>query len=336
MVETVQGKAGTALITGASAGIGRDYARYLAARNYDLVLTARRTARLNALAKELEKGFGITVTVLPADLEKPETPTKLAAEIKKRKITIDYLVNNAGYSLAGRFTKHKWAARAAMIQCMLTAVTELCYIFAPEMAKRGKGYIVNIASAAAFLPGSTADPLYGPVKSYVKKLSQSLYQEYKPQGVNIVASCPGYTYTEIHDVAGTREAMNRLPKFIWLEGPTVVRESHVTVIQGQGPVLINGWPYRLVAFILNFIPDNWLTATRGPKKDAAKPKAKKAPAKKAVTKKATAKPAAKKAAPKTAAKKPVKKAPAKKTTAKKAPAKKAPVKKITAKKAAKK
>ena len=322
MVERVQGKAGTALITGASAGIGRDYARYLAARNYDLVLTARRTARLNALAKELEKGFGITVTVLPADLEKPETPTKLAAEIKKRKITIDYLVNNAGYSLAGRFTKHKWAARAAMIQCMLTAVTELCYIFAPEMAKRGKGYIVNIASAAAFLPGSTADPLYGPVKSYVKKLSQSLYQEYKPQGVNIVASCPGYTYTEIHDVAGTREAMNRLPKFIWLEGPTVVRESHVTVIQGQGPVLINGWPYRLVAFILNFIPDNWLTATRGPKKDAAK--------------KATAKPAAKKTAPKTAAKKPVKKAPAKKTTAKKAPANKAPAKKTTAKKAVKK
>ena len=328
MVETVQGKAGTALITGASAGIGRDYARYLAARNYDLVLTARRTARLNALAKELEKGFGITVTVLPADLEKPETPTKLAAEIKKRKITIDYLVNNAGYSLAGRFTKHKWAARAAMIQCMLTAVTELCYIFAPDMAKRGKGYIVNIASAAAFLPGSTADPLYGPVKSYVKKLSQSLYQEYKPQGVNIVASCPGYTYTEIHDVAGTREAMNRLPKFIWLEGPTVVRESHVTVIQGQGPVLINGWPYRLVAFILNFIPDNWLTATRGPKKETAKSRTKKATTKKATTKKATAKkatakkatakPAAKKAAPKTAAKKPVKKAPAKKTTAKKA------------------
>lgn len=307
MVETSNAKAGTALITGASAGIGRDYARYLAARNYDLVLTARRTARLNALAKELEKGFNVKVTVIPADLEKPETPAKLAAEIKKRKITIDYLVNNAGYSLAGRFTKHKWTARAAMIQCMLTAVTELCYIYAPDMAKRGTGHIVNIASAAAFLPGSTADPLYGPVKSYVKKLSQSLYQEYKPQGVNIVASCPGYTYTEIHDVAGTREAMNRLPKFIWLEGPTVVRESHVAVIQGQGPVLINGWPYKLVAFILNFIPDNLLTSTRGPKKQAEKPKVKKA-----------------------APKAPAKKAPAKKTV-KKAPAKKAPAKKAAKK-----
>ena len=316
MVETVNVKAGTALITGASAGIGRDYARYLAARNYDLVLTARRTARLNALAKELQKAFNINVTVLPADLEKPETPTKLAAEIKKRKINIDYLVNNAGYSLAGRFTKHKWAARAAMIQCMLTAVTELCYIYAPDMAKRGKGYIVNVASAAAFLPGSTADPLYGPVKSYVKKISQSLYQEYKPQGVNIVASCPGFTYTEIHDVAGTREAMNRLPKFIWLEGPTVVRESHVAVIQGQGPVLINGWPYKLVALILNFIPDNLLTLTRGPKKEAATPKAKKAPAKKAAKKapmkKATPKAATKKASTKSAVKKPAKKSPAKK------------------------
>lgn len=298
MAQEQRKAAGTALITGASAGIGRDYARYLAAHNYDLVLTARRTARLNVLAKELQKGFNISVTVLPADLEKPETPGKLAAEIKKRKITIDYLVNNAGYSLAGRFTKHKWAARAAMIQCMLTAVTELCYIYAPEMAKRGKGYIVNVASAAAFLPGSTADPLYGPVKSYVKKLSQSLFQEYKPQGVNIVASCPGYTYTEIHDVAGTREAMNRLPKFIWLEGPTVVRESHVAVVQGHGPVLINGWPYKLVAFILNFIPDNLLTLTRGPKAETASPKAKKPAAKK---------PAAKKPAAKKSTKKPTKK-----------------------------
>jgi short-subunit dehydrogenase len=270
-------------------------------------------------------------------LEKPETPSQLAAEINKRKIHIDYLVNNAGYSLAGRFTKHKWAARAAMIQCMLTAVTELCYIFAPQMAAKGEGYIVNVASAAAFLPGSTADPLYGPVKSYVKKLSQSLYQEYKPQGVNIVASCPGYTYTEIHDVAGTREAMNRLPKFIWLQGPTVVRESHIAVINGKGPVLINGWPYRLVAFILNFIPDNLLTATRGPKKDAAKgaapkpaetpvhdaplkkPQARKAPAKKPAAKK----PAAKKpAAKKPAAKKPVAKKPAVKKQAAKAAAKK--------------
>lgn len=325
MAGTQQTKAGTALITGASAGIGRDYARYLAARNYDLVLTARRTARLNALAKELEKAFNINVTVLPADLEKPETPSKLAAEIKKRKINIDYLVNNAGYSLAGRFTKHKWAARAAMIQCMLTAVTELCYIYAPEMAKRGKGHIVNVASAAAFLPGSTADPLYGPVKSYVKKISQSLYQEYKPQGVNIVASCPGYTYTEIHDVAGTRDAMNRLPKFIWLEGPTVVRESHAAVLQGNGPVLINGWPYKLVAFILNFIPDNLLTATRGPKKAApkaaVKPEVKKAAPKKAA-KKAAPKTALKKVAPKTAVKKPAKNTPAKKSPAKKSPAKK--------------
>ena len=324
MVTSIQ-TAGTALITGASAGIGRDYARYLAARNYDLVLTARRTARLTKLAKELEKAFEIKVTVLPADLDKPETPAKLAAEIKKRKIHIDYLVNNAGYSLVGRFTKHKWTARAAMIQCMLTAVTELCYIFAPEMAKKGRGHIVNIASAAAFLPGSRSDALYAPIKAYVKGLSQGLYQEFKPQGVNIVAACPGYTYTEIHDVSGTREAMNRLPKFIWLQGPTVVRESHVAVMAGRGPVVINGFVYKLVAFLLSFIPDNLLTATGGPKKAkpkkaiAKKPAAKKAVAKKPAAKKAVAKkPAAKKAvAKKPAAKKAVAKKPAAKKTAKK-------------------
>lgn len=315
MVDMVQAKAGTALITGASAGIGRDYARYLAARNYDLVLTARRTPRLTKLAKELEKAFNITVTVLPADLNKAETPAKLAAEIKKRKIHIDYLVNNAGYSLVGHFTKHKWAARSAMIQCMLTAVTELCYIFAPEMAKKGRGHIVNIASAAAFLPGSRSDALYAPIKAYVKGLSQGLYQEFKPQGVNIVAACPGYTYTEIHDVSGTREAMNRLPKFIWLQGPTVVRESHVAVLEGRGPVIINGFVYKLVAFALNFIPDNLLTSTSGPKKETAK-------------KPASKKPAVKKSV--------AKKAPAKKPVAKKAPVRKTPAKKPAAKKTVKK
>lgn len=331
MAQSSKQSAGTALITGASSGIGRDYARYLAARQYDLVLTARRASRLNDLAKELQKAFNIKVTVLVADLDKPATPAKLAADIKKKNIQIDYLVNNAGYSLVGRFSKYKWAEHAAMIQCMLTAVTELCHIYAPQMAARGHGHIVNIASAAAFLPGSAHDVLYPAIKSYVKLMSQGLYRQYRPQGVNVVATCPGYTYTEIHDVSGTREAMNRLPKFVWLQGPRVVRDSHLAVMQGRGPVIINGWVYKLIAFALSFIPGNVMTRTPRPKTTTAeiapaaakKPAARKTTAKKATASKAKpTKAAAKKTAPKTA------KTPAKKSTKK-------PVKKA-AKKAAKK
>ena len=316
MADANRKPAGTALITGASSGIGRDYARYLAARDYDLVLTARRGPRMTALAKELEKAFGVSVTVIPADMAKPDTPKKLAAEVKKRKLQIDYLVNNAGYGIPGAFHKMKWQQHGDMIQVMLTGLTELAYLFAPDMVKRGRGHIVNVASVAAWLPGSPGNTLYAPVKAYVKVLSQSLYRELKPHGVNVVAMCPGYTYTEIHDVAGTREAVSRYPGFMWLEGPRVVREAHVAVVQGNGPVVINGGVYRVLTGLMSLLPGNLLTRTRG--KRAA------APAKPAAKKPAAKKPAAKKApAKKTAAKKPAaKKAPAKKPAAKKAAAKK--------------
>lgn len=303
MATTQNDREGTALITGASAGIGADYARYLAARNYDVILTARRTPRLNKLAKELEKAHGIKATVIPADLAKPDASAKLAAEIKKRKLQVDYLVNNAGYSKIGKFSKAKWKDQADMLQVMVTAVTELANIFTPDMVKRGRGYIVNVASVAAYLPGSAGDPLYAPVKAYVKSFSQSLYRELKPLGVHVIALCPGYTYTEIHDVSGTREVMNRYPKFIWLTAPRVVREGHLAVREGRGPVIVNGFMYSLLSTVFRFLPENLLTRTTPSRPTSVK-------------------------------KKPVKKAPVKKTAAKKAPAKKASAKKTAAKKPA--
>ena len=327
MAEAKRIIAGTALITGASSGIGRDYARYLAQRDYDLVITARRAPRLNQLAKELEKAYGTKVTVITADMAKPDTPAKLAAEIKKKKINIDYLVNNAGYGVAEKFTKSKWKTQQDMIQVMLTALTELAHIFAADMVKRGNGYIVNVASVAAYLPGTPGNTLYGPIKAYVKSFSQSLYRELRPHGVNVVASCPGYTYTEIHDVAGTRDQLNRMPKFIWLESPRVVREAHLAVRTGSGPVVINGAIYSILASIFSILPDNLITRAKKP--SAKKPAAAKAPAKKPAAAKAPAKkPSAKKPA---AAKAPAKKAPAKKPAAKKAPAKKPAPKKAVKK-----
>ena len=321
MAQVKREAAGTALITGASSGIGRDYARYLAARGYDLVITARRAARLNALAKELEKGFDTKVTVIVADMAKPETPTKLAAEVKKKKIQIDYLVNNAGYGVAAKFDKSKWQMQQDMIQVMLTGLTELAHLFGAEMVKRGHGSIVNVASVAAYLPGTPGNTLYAPIKAYVKVFSQSLYREMRPMGVNVVALCPGFTHSEIHDVAGARSAVNRIPGFMWLDGPRVVRDAHVAVIQGKGPVVINGGIYSLLASIVSTLPDNLITLAGSKKlKKAEKPKAptkskaasktKKAPAKKPATKKAAPKKTAAKkpAAKKTAATKPARKA----------------------------
>ncbi|MGB0342329.1 MAG: SDR family NAD(P)-dependent oxidoreductase [Parvibaculales bacterium] len=312
----------TALITGASAGIGRDYARFLAARDYDLVLTARRKDRLDALARELKQGFGTKVTVITADLADPKAPAQLAAGIARRKLQIDYLVNNAGYAVPGLYNDVKWEAQRDMIQVMMTAVAELCHIFAPLMAARGHGRIVNIASVAAYLPGTKGGTLYSPVKAFVMRLSQSLALEYKERGVNVISLNPGFTWSEFHDVAGNRQAMNRLPGFVWLEGPRVVREGHEAVEKGKGPVIVNGWLYRALAAMFKVLPENLTNRISGggTRNRQARPQDE-APA---PTAKPTAKPAtkAKPAAKKTPAKKPAAKKPAaKKPAAKKTPAK---------------
>lgn len=263
----------TALITGASAGIGRDYARYLAAEGYDLILTARRKTRLEEVARELSGAFGTQVTVLTADLTDPAAPTKLAADIRKKRLQVDYLVNNAGYQVPGFFDRVRWDVQRDMMQIMMTAVAELCHIFGPEMAARGFGRIVNISSVAAFVPGQAGGALYPSVKAFVLRLSQSLATEYQTAGVHVVAVCPGFTWSEFHDVAGNRAQMNKLPGFMWLDGPKVVSDAHNAVEAGRGPVVVNGWVYKVLATLLQIIPDNWVgrLAARGTRNSALRP-----------------------------------------------------------------
>ena len=263
----------TALITGASAGIGRDYARYLAAEGYDLILTARRKTRLEEVARELSGAFGTQVTVLTADLTDPAAPTKLAADIRKKRLQVDYLVNNAGYQVPGFFDRVRWDVQRDMMQIMMTAVAELCHIFGPEMAARGFGRIVNISSVAAFVPGQAGGALYPSVKAFVLRLSQSLATEYQTAGVHVVAVCPGFTWSEFHDVVGNRAQMNKLPGFMWLDGPKVVSDAHNAVEAGRGPVVVNGWVYKVLATLLQIIPDNWVgrLATRGTRNSALRP-----------------------------------------------------------------
>ncbi len=344
----------TAFITGASAGIGRDYARLLASRGYNLILTARRVDRLNELKDELTQAFGIEVTCFPDDLADPKAPRRIADKIEAAGLRVDYLVNNAGYSVPGYFRDVRWDVERDMIQVMVTAVAEFTHIFGPDMAKRGFGRIVNIASAAAYLNGSAGATLYSAVKSFVNRFSQSLDIEYRGTGVNIVSICPGFTYSEFHDVAGNRETMNKLPRFVWLTGPRIVRDAHEAVEAGKGPVIISGWVYKLTALAMRILPENMMTRRSkkdsrnlvprpedthaaapnkqsSTKKSAAPAKAapakatpaKATPAKKVIaakkpaTQKRTAKPAAKPAAKKPAAKKPAAKKPVAKPAAKK-------------------
>ena len=246
----------TALITGASAGIGAALARVFAANGFDLVLTARRADRLNALADELRSAHRCTVHVIAADLADPSTPARIFEEVAREGLVIDALVNNAGYGLPGSFLRSSWDDHRAFIQVMVTAVAELCHRFAPGMAERQRGWIVNVASTAGLVPGSAGHTLYGAAKSLVIRFSESLALELQPHGVNVTALCPGFTYSEFHDVNLMRAQVSRLPKWMWMDADTVARQAYAAAMRGQ-VVYVNGRVNKAMVAAARYIP-NWL------------------------------------------------------------------------------
>ncbi|CAN5321184.1 SDR family oxidoreductase [soil metagenome] len=200
-----EGARRTALITGASAGIGAALARVYAEKGWDIVLTARREAPLHALAARIVAAHGVAATVLSADLADPAASHRLVAALTARGLTIDALVNNAGFSRTTGFLATDPTDHAAMVQVMLSAPIALSRLLLPGMVQRGFGRILNVASLAGLMPATGGDTLYGPIKSFLIKASAGLNLELQGTGVHCTALCPGYTLTEFHDVNGSRE-----------------------------------------------------------------------------------------------------------------------------------
>lgn len=243
-----------ALVTGASAGIGEAFARELARRGHDLVLTARRADRLEALARELREQQAIEVIVAPLDLARPDGPEALVAALDAQGLTIDVLINNAGYGVTGYLEDQLWPVHAAFIQVLMTAPTELAYRLLPGMKARGYGRIVNVASLAGHVPGSAGHTLYAASKAYLIKFSQSLALEGKGTGVNTTAVCPGFTYSEFHDVTGSRELVSKMPGYMWMDAPTVARQGLDAVDAGKA-VYVNGGVNRAIKTLFKLLPD---------------------------------------------------------------------------------
>ena len=221
----------TALVTGASAGLGAEYARQLAALGADLVLTARREERLASLADEL-RTRGRWVQVVPADLSRPEAPAELISALER---PADILVNNAGFGLPGTYDQTSWDQQRDFIQLMVTACAELAHRTLPGMRERGWGRVVNVASLAGIVPGSAGHTLYGASKAFLISASQSLAAEGRDAGVRAQACCPGFTHTEFHDVNGTRERARETPDWMWMRADDVVAGSLAAL--EDGPVV---------------------------------------------------------------------------------------------------
>lgn len=242
------------LITGASAGIGAAFARALAARGHDLVLTARRTDRLEALAESMQREHAIRCTVLTADLADPHAVEQLCQTLDQQDLKVDWLINNAGYGVPGRFDANDWHVHADFIRVLMTAPTELAWRLIHGMRARGYGRIVNVASLAGHVPGSAGHTLYAASKAYLIKFSQSLALENLDTGVNVSALCPGFTRSEFHDVTGTRPLVSKMPNFMWQNAEDVVEEGIRAVERGEA-VHVTGRFNRTIKGVFKLMPD---------------------------------------------------------------------------------
>jgi uncharacterized protein len=212
--------AGTALITGPSAGIGHEFARQLAARGMDLVLVARDTARLEAVAAELRTEYGVQTEVLPADLSDRDAMAVVEARLADRNRPVDLLVNNAGFGLKGKFLDNDIATEQAQQDVLVTAVLRLTHAALGGMAERGRGGVINVSSVAAFLPRGT----YSAAKAWVNSFSEWAHNEYSGRNVNVMALCPGFVKTEFHERLGI-DRDSSAPSYLWLEADFLVSEA---------------------------------------------------------------------------------------------------------------
>lgn len=245
-----------ALVTGASAGIGAAFARELAARGASLVLTARRADRLESLAVELREKHHVRVECIAADLADPAGVEKLCVEIAHRGIAIDILVNNAGYGVPGNFLAPSWQTHADFFRVLMTAPCELVYKLLPGMQQRGYGRILNIASLAGHIPGSAGHTLYGASKAFLIKFSQSLALENTTTGIKVCAVCPGFTYSEFHDVTGTRGIVSKMPKRMWMQASDVARIGIDAAERGE-IVCVTGRLNRAIKALFKLLPDRF-------------------------------------------------------------------------------
>jgi short-subunit dehydrogenase len=245
------GKSGqTALITGASAGLGREFAKLAAQDGHDLVLVARRRSRMDELASELGAAHGVGITVIDADLGDRATPLQIVDRVQAAGLQIDILINNAGFGSHGAFAEAELARQLEMVDVNVRALIELCHLFLPGMLARRRGRILNIASLAGFVPGPMMATYYAS-KAFVLSFTEALATELQGTGVTATASCPGPTATEFGTVS-RNEATNLFRRNA-ATAVSVARHGYKAMLAGQ-VVAIPGFKNKLTAQSLRVAP----------------------------------------------------------------------------------
>ncbi|MGC9356727.1 MAG: SDR family NAD(P)-dependent oxidoreductase, partial [Anaerolineae bacterium] len=243
---------GTALVTGASSGIGAEYARQLASRGFDVILLARRESRLRALAEELETRHGVRTEVLVADLANLDDIERVVERIETLD-DLEILVNNAGFGIAGDFTEVDASAHVDMVHVHVVASMRFAHAALPRMLARDRGAIVNVSSLMAYYP-LPEHVSYSGTKADLKSFTEALYQEVMGTGVRVQVLCPGFTRTEMQEKGGITDGI--VPGFAWLSAEYVVEQALRDLERGE-MISIPGFGYKVLAF-LNRLNLRWL------------------------------------------------------------------------------
>ena len=250
-----------ALITGASSGIGLEIAKNFAAKGYNLILTARRRDLLEEIAKDISSKNNINVDFISKDLSLKESTQEIFEFCEAKDYSIDILVNNAGYGIKTAFDKTSVEEEEKFIRVLGTSVIMLTKLFIPKMIQNGGGRVMIVSSVAAFAAPSAIQPLYGPIKTFMNRFSDSINVNYRHKGITSTALCPGFTITGFHTASGVQEEMDRVPRFLVFSAKRIADEAVDATLSGKS-LCVPTFTYKTLVFTLKYLP-RWVINALG-------------------------------------------------------------------------
>jgi hypothetical protein len=249
---------GVALVTGASAGIGAEFAKQLAADGMDVVLVARRADRLEELRREIEGRGGVRCTVIASDLGRAGAASEVFAATESQGLAVDWLINNAGFGTSGRFETLPLERELEEIQLNVSALVSLTRLYLPGMVSRGRGQIINLGSVGSWIP-TPYMATYAATKAFILSFSDALASELAGKGVGVLSLCPGATKTEFQQVAGVSE---NVPDFTYMTAEAVVRQAIAAAKSGKR-TLVPGWMNKIMIGSTRITPRSVLARISG-------------------------------------------------------------------------